>query len=313
MEAGYDYLLVNRRFRRLRRIVRLINENPLPYAGAALVVLGLIGVLIGSLFFFVFDKSTEELEEELNVALPTATPDVLATVRRTPTPLPPAPTVAPSQQVAPRPTPPPVTNLSSDLAREAGLYPGENLKATYWSEPVSFEPTLPIGDWLAEFTPVAAPDVAAVGQLDGPTRLIIPSIDVESSVRPLSILSLGNSAAWETPNNVVGHIPVTANPGESGSTWLFGHLESPIRGEGNVFAQLPEIPSLLRRGEDVYAVVENGTESYLYRIVESSVVPQEDLTLTDDGSPQLLMVTCVPRLIYDHRLVIRGILEGVKS
>ena len=70
MEAGYDYLLVNRRFPRLRRIVRLINENPLPYAGAALVVLGLIGVLIGSLFFFVFDKSTEELEEELNVALP---------------------------------------------------------------------------------------------------------------------------------------------------------------------------------------------------------------------------------------------------
>ena len=80
-----------------------------------------------------------------------------------------------------------------------------------------------------------------------------------------------------------------------------------------MFAQLPEIPSMLRRGDDVYAVVENGSEQYLYRIVESKVVPQDQLSLTDDGSPQLLMVTCVPRFVYDHRLIVRGVLEGVKT
>ncbi len=314
MEAGYDYLLVNRRFGIVQRIFRSIGENPLPYAGAALVVLGLIGVLIGSLFFFVFDKSTEDLENELVASVQTTPqPSGELSQARRETPTPPPATAAPLEPAAPRPTQPPVTELSADLARQAGLYPGENLKAAYWSEPIDFQPTLPLGDWLDGFTPLSPSEVAAVGQLPIPTRLIIPSIDVESDVKQLSILNLGNSRAYETPDNVVGHIPASANPGEAGSTWLFGHLESPIRGEGNVFAQLPEIPSMLRRGDDVYAVVENGSEQYLYRIVESKVVPQDQLSLTDDGSPQLLMVTCVPRFVYDHRLIVRGVLEGVKS
>ena len=314
MEAGYDYLLANRRSRIIRGLKRSIKANPLQYAGGALVVLGLIGVLIGSLFFFVFNKSTEELERDLvAVAQPTPQPVAvgeLASVRlESPAPLPAPQTSEQVVTVVSRRAPEPVTELAPSMARQAGLYPGEDMKAFHWSEPLAFAPALSIGDMIGEFGPVTPSEEP----LSAPTRLIIPRINVESDVRELRILNLGNSQAWETPKNVVGHIPVTANPGEAGSTWLFGHLESPIQREGSVFAQLPEIPGLLRRGEEVYAVVENGSESYLYRIVESNVVPQSELSLTDDGTSQLLMVTCVPRFVYDHRLVVRGVLEGVLS
>ena len=322
MEAGYDYLLVDRP-PLLRRFLRDLGRNPLTLSGALLVVLGLVGILVGSLFFFVFDKSTGELEDELvAIAEPATTAGELASGELAqarqpmPTPAQAVNVQQPVDPVAPVAAAVAITELSPDLAQQAGLYPGEALKASYWSDSVAFEPAVKIfclpGEPECEWQPVS--QVAAVGQLQSPTRLIIPSIDVDSNIEQLRILNLGNSSAWETPDNVVGHIPVTANPGEAGSTWLFGHLESPIRDEGNVFAQLPEIPGLIRRGnEDLYAVVENGSESYLYRIVESRVVPQEQLRLTDDGTPQLLMVTCVPRFIYDHRLVVRGVLEGIKS
>ena len=99
--------------------------------------------------------------------------------------------------------------------------------------------------------------------------------------------------------------------------WLFGNLESPLRGVG-VFAQLPELPSKVRRGEEVYAVVENGTESYRYRLLDPQVIPQEQFTIdylefTDDGTAQLFLVTAVPRGTYDQRLIVRGVLAGVRS
>ncbi len=323
MEAGYDYLLSNRNLRRIRLAVRKIRENPLPYAGAALIVLGLTGVLIGSLFFFVFEKSSEELEDELAaVASSAPQPRGELSQARESTPEPGSPvgpaspvTVvfpaqpASAQPASAQPASAPVTELSPNLASQAGLFPGENLKSDYWSESTTYEPAAHYVA-LDGFTKV---DPADLGQLPAPTRLLIPSIDVKSDVRQLRVLNLGTSVSWETPDNVVGHIPVTANPGEAGSAWMFGHLESPIRGEGNVFGKLPEIPAMLRRGDDVYAVVENGSDQYLYRIVESKVVPQDELSMTDDGTAQLLMVTCVPRFVYDHRLVVRAVLEGVKS
>ena len=314
MEAGYDYLLANRRFRLPRLILGKVRENPLPSAGAALIVLGLTGVVIGSLFFFVFDKSTAELEQDLAAVAPPATQSggELSQARQaTPMSQSPATAVSPVHSTSAQPLA--VTELPRDLAGQARLYPGENLKSDYWPESAAYEPSLPIGDLIQGFMPMDPAMAADLGQLSVPTKLIIPSIDVDSEVRQLRVLSLGNSSTWETPDNVVGHIPVSANPGEAGSTWLFGHLESPIRGEGNVFAQLPEIPAMLRRGDDVYAVLETGSQQYLYRLVESTVVPQDELRMTDDGTPQLLMVTCVPRFVYDHRLVVRGVLEGVKS
>ncbi len=311
MEAGYDYLLINRRGF-LQRLSRSIGQNPLLYSIGALVIMGVIGAVVASLVLFVFSGSTDDVAPDV-VATPVPTPAIEApTPQVTPTPAP-TPALAP---VEPAPAPPvAVSELSSDLAREAILFPGNALKASHWAELAAFVPTA--GDICTPGDPdcewSVPQGVSALGQLPAPTRLIIPSIDVDSDVMQLRILDLGNYRQYETPNNVVGHIPESANPGETGSTWLFGHLESPIRDEGNVFAQLPEIPAMLRRGDEVFAVMENGTESYLYRIIDSRVVPQAQLSLNYESSPQLLMVTPVPRNVYDHRLIVRGELVGVKS
>ncbi|MCE2463194.1 MAG: sortase [Dehalococcoidia bacterium] len=154
---------------------------------------------------------------------------------------------------------------------------------------------------------------APVGTLSVPSKIIIPSIGVDSLVTGLKILDVGNSRAYETPKHVVGHIPELANPGEMGSAWFFGHLESPIAGEGNVFYNLPGVPNFLREGRAIYAIVESGPTAYLYQIVETQVVNQNDMTMYDTGRPTIHLVTCVPRFVYDHRLIVTGELVGIRS
>ena len=342
MEAGYDYLLVRRRFH--RHLVR--------YGAGFLVFLGVAALVGGISFFVIFDKSTEELQDKHNVssvstdnngggpqipAGPLTPQGELARAREsqqtTPVPTPtaqPSPSVPPTTQATSSPeaslTPEPIVvepvRLSQSVISAARFYPGENLRAAHWANPLAFEPLSSVIPLLIEgFRSIDPGSIPAVGTLPNPTRLIIPSIDVDSEVDELKIFSLGDSRAYETPKNVVGHIPETARPGEKGSTWLFGHLESPIRNEGNVFAQLPKVPSLLRTWinggklpeEAVYVVVENGRTSFLYQITETKVVPQEELRLHDTGEPGLMMVTCVPRFIYDHRLIVSGELVGIKG
>ena len=126
-------------------------------------------------------------------------------------------------------------------------------------------------------------------------------------------MDIGDSRQYETPAHVVGRIPQTSNPGEMGNTWLFGHLESLIRGEGNVFHRLPEIPNLLNSGDPVYVSLENQDgDEFLYQITATRVVRQEDLALYDTDDSTITLVACVPRLIYDHRIVVTGKLVGVK-
>ena len=216
-------------------------------------------------------------------------------------------------------------HLSASAISSQQLYPGETIKSSFWGDPLEYEPVSQVQSALIQgFKPVLLGEAAPLGSLASPTKVMIPSLGVDSTVSALKLRNLGDSRAYETPKNVVGHIPTSANPGESGSIWLFGHLESPIAREGSVFYDLPKIPGLLSKGQDVYAVVENGTRSYLYRITESFVVHQNDMQINygflkelkpqyahlEPGSPNLHLVTCVPRLTYDHRLVVSGVLVG---
>ena len=193
------------------------------------------------------------------------------------------------------------------------LYPGESLLAGYWSNPLSFEPpSYREQTLLRGFTPIDIGQVPQVHSVTPATRIIIPSINVDSAITELAILDLGGSRAYETPANTVGHIPATANAGEANGSWFFGHTESPTRGEGSVFFNLRDIPDKLRRGEDVYIITDNGQRQYLYRATSSQVVPQKDLRLYETGMATIHLVSCVPRLVYDHRLIISGELIAIK-
>ena len=202
---------------------------------------------------------------------------------------------------------------AADIASRQ-LYPGESLQASYWSNPLEYEPPSYVESSLLQgFKSVDPNSLPTVGTLPSPTRLLIPAIGVDSSVTALQILDLGDSRAYETPKQVVGHIPELANPGEDGSSWFFGHLESPLGGEGNVFYDLPKIPDLLRKGRDVYTIAYSGSKSYLYRITETRVIHQDDMKLFDSGGANIHLVVCVPRFVYDHRLIVTGVLVGVSS
>jgi sortase (surface protein transpeptidase) len=163
------------------------------------------------------------------------------------------------------------------------------------------------------FDPIDLETVAVPGGLTPAIRLRIPAINVDSKVEELILTDLGDSRAYNTPKHVVGHIPELANAGENGTAWFFGHLESPIQGEGSVFRDLPKIPELWREGVEVYAIVDNDATSFLYRLSSSEVLPENELRLYDTEEPTIRLVTCVPPLLYDHRLVIWGELVGTKS
>ena len=213
------------------------------------------------------------------------------------------------------------TNVGTPLHNVAGppdlaslrLFPGERVAFNFWAEP-----------WAAEGTPsivVNIPQgflsadrfvIGAKGTLPNATRIRIPSIGVDSDVKDLAILDLGNSRAYEAPKNVVGHIPETSSPGEKGNAWFFGHLQSPIRDEGAVFQYLPMIPDILRTGQRVYVELDSPSLSYLYEVSKTDVLRQDDLRLYDTDHASITLVACVPVFAYDHRLLVTAKLVGFK-
>lgn len=203
----------------------------------------------------------------------------------------------------------------------AALYPATQIHPKFWGQPLwaDSEPYLyaaanPAPGLPHGFRALSATDDALEpGEGAFTTRMTIPAIGVDSDITELAILNIGSSnAAYETPAHLVGHIPQSPNPGELGNAWYFGHLESPIRGEGSVFKRLPEIPALLRDGDDVF--VELATQdgrTFLYKVSETEVMHQDDLRMYTADSARITLVACVPRLVYDHRILVTAELVGV--
>ena len=197
----------------------------------------------------------------------------------------------------------PLVLAEPSFSSEMSLYSGDISIV-----PVETGPDLPDGFELIEFTeenplPLVA---AAIG-------ISIPAVEIDSSIVELSIQDLGDRRAYETPDNTVGHIPETHNAGENGSGWYFGHMESPLIGEGSVFRNLDQIPDMLANGEEVQITTDNGSEEFLYRVTATRVVHEDDMTLEWDGGPSIHLVACFPRLVYDHRLIVDAELIASKT
>ena len=323
-----------------RRLIRL--------AAIFLIVFGAILVL-GAVAYYVYDYKATSGLGELEVSLPPAShqgqPDTASQTNNREGPLegdgvstvyteltPPTGGEAADQGAGPADAEtatdaqPVKASMSADAIDAEKTLPVDGTRPNNWDNPLEVEPLSQAeAALLQRFRPINASDGAMSGSLPPPDRLIVQAVGIDSAVTGLEILDLGDRKAYETPDNVVGHIPTTSNPGELGSQWLFGHLESPIAGEGNVFHNLPKIPGLLRDGEDVFAVVESGEKSYLYKLTEALVVHQDDMSLSyrrlrslkpelarlTPANANLHLVACVPSLVYDHRIVVSGELVGI--
>jgi LPXTG-site transpeptidase (sortase) family protein len=191
------------------------------------------------------------------------------------------------------------------VTRFASLYPGDQLNPKYWAEP-EWAGSDPFGGPSIpdNFVPVLSTDIF---QDFNPTaeaiRIRIPSINLSSSVAELGIVDLGDQKAYQTPNNTVGHIPSTAAPGQQGSGWFFGHLESFVAREGSIFRHLPEITELIKQDPvDVY--LETPDAEYIYRVTGTSQIHQSELKLSSTSDAQITLVTCWPPRIYDQRVLV---------
>ena len=209
-------------------------------------------------------------------------------------------------------------SISTLLAVYGEAQAGEWMHPKYWAEPmwagsdllVIVETQLP-----PDYMPPSVSELVPVerGRRSHAHTILIPLIGVDSEIEELEVLDLGDNRAYETPDNVVGHIPSTSNPGELGSGWFFGHLESPLMREGDVFARLPRIPDLLRAGDRVYITLKSPDGDFLYQVTDTRKVHEDDLRLFDEDGSSIVLVSCVPRLVYDHRLLVIAKLIGVKS
>ena len=202
-------------------------------------------------------------------------------------------------------------SIPNDLSVQ--IYPAAWIHPMYWDEPQwAGTESIPITDIPSGFLPVLRDQVSAIGGNSAARRIEIPAIGLEAAVIELGILDLGDSKAYETPDNVVGHIPETANPGENARGWYFGHLWSLVQGGGSVFRDLPKIPELLKH-KPVDVIIKNDEGEFLYRVTHTSVVHQDDLKLDNSDLASITLVTCVPILVYDHRVLVHAELLAIRN
>lgn len=201
----------------------------------------------------------------------------------------------------PRPQQPPAQPAAARPLPEISLYSGDAGR-------IPSGPSLPPG-----FEPIEFSEAAPLPPVAPATAMRIPLLDIHSAVVELSIVDLNDRRAYQTPDNTIGHIPETPDAGEPGQGWYFGHTESPVLDEGSVFFNLQKIPELLRDGREVEIITDNGAQQFLYRVTATRVVHEDDLTLAHGDGHQIHLVSCIPRLVYDHRLIVDAQLIARKS
>ena len=273
MIAGYDYLILRDGARRFWTRTRI--------AGATLVLVGGILIGVGGAYYGYASNARANLDE-YNVAAVELVP-----------------IVAQEERVRVKP----LALSEPSIIGEVSLYSGDA-----GSIPVQTGPDLPDDFVLIDFTEEnSLPAVAAA------TSISVSAAEIDASIVELSIQDLGDRRAYETPDNSVGHIPETHDAGENGDAWFFGHMESPLIREGSVFRNLDQIPDKLADGEEVQIITSNGAEEFLYRVTATRIVHEDDMTLDGDGGPNIHLVACFPRLVYDHRLIVDAELIAKKT
>ena len=205
-----------------------------------------------------------------------------------------------------------VPAITGSSASNVSLFPGKAISSEWWDHPSGYEPAYFRETALLDgFSSIGEYGVT-IANIQPSTRILVPSIGVDSTISELSILDLGDNRSYESPDNTVGHIPESANAGEQGTSWFFGHTESPISREGSVFFNLQKVPEKLRNGEDVYIITDNGVNQFLYRVTSTKVVHQNNLRLDATPGADIKLVSSVPRFVYDHRLVVSGELIALR-
>jgi sortase A len=143
-----------------------------------------------------------------------------------------------------------------------------------------------------------------------PVRLVIPSVNIDSKIVPVTWNMIpapggGMKAEWQVADYAVGHHAGSANPGQrTGNVVLSGHVDY----KGQVFKDLHKV----NKGDEVIVYTERG--QYLYVVTDIKLVLEEGASeeqkranarfMDPTPDPTLTMITCWPYGIDTHRLIV---------
>ncbi|MFJ8588378.1 class F sortase [Streptomyces sp. NPDC093595] len=169
--------------------------------------------------------------------------------------------------------------------------------ALSWAGPSSPPAPAPAPTPVASRPAAPAPSAAGTAKAESfslprsaPTRLLIPSIDVDA---PFTELTIGSSGRLNAPppddTNLVGWFAGGASPGERGTAIVAGHLDTTT--SPAVFADL----SSLSEGDTVSVVRKDGTTAQ-FVVDDVENFPQDDFpddrVYADTPDAQLRLITC---------------------
>ncbi len=276
MEAGYDYMLLRGPKRR----------QPNTLTGIFLVILGSM-LITTSLAYYSYTDTAWTGLVSLEAALPGAVSEIQASVQDT--------SPNPGQQVLSR-TAWPERTIAQPAPREntLGAARSNPVKATIkMAEKPAVEK---VG---ADITVVSTKEMSTVveGREDAPAPVLTP-VEKQAdtpTLQPdtLALVEPGSSTVVEAGVEDLATSETGLNP-------------NPLLGEGSIFFNLVQIPEMLKQGRDVFVIAESEEGQYLYRLISSRVVHEQDIRLYDAGGATIHLVSCVPRLVYDHRLIVSG-------
>jgi len=133
--------------------------------------------------------------------------------------------------------------------------------------------------------------------------LSIPSIGLQASVLEVGVTA--DNAIDVPSGSQVGHWVGSARPGQTGATFLDGHVDGVFNHLSGVYV-----------GQTVR--VNYGGQVYNYRVVHTEVVSLDGIDMTralsvwDDAAEGLNIMTCAGTYVqsadtYDHRLVVYAV------
>jgi LPXTG-site transpeptidase (sortase) family protein len=193
-------------------------------------------------------------------------------------------------------------------ARDADLY-----LAYEWLP----EPTIVPATATVPATPTPTPTPTSTPQPQPPTRLVIPAIGVNSSIRQIALASDGDPVnprlTWPELPRDVGHDRDSVNPGESGNIIMLGHNNT----AGEVFRNLKD----LSPGDEIYVYTASQKFTYVVKlldIVQAKAAGEQDRQfhayyLGPKSEETLTLVSCWPYTTYTHRIYVVAKPVGVTN
>lgn len=131
------------------------------------------------------------------------------------------------------------------------------------------------------------------------TRIVIPSVGIDTEIRPVGYVFAGGQLQYDVPRRAAGEYVTGAQAGHPGNTVIGGHVS--LRGSTGVFAGLPSVVA-----GDVVEVY-RGAEVYRYSITGIRVVaPDATYVMSQTQDATLTLITCFPGENYRDRLVVTG-------